>query len=230
VLIDMAGLKVELLASRAVWLPQSASLLLADLHLGKARSFRRQALPVPAGTTDSLLERLDRLVTSRPARELILLGDFLHDHHAQESDAVRRFIRWRAERATLRIRLVPGNHDSKAGDPPAECGIEVEPVGLERGGVLLQHEPDPPARQLSIAGHLHPVIRLAGAIDRLRLPCFWLQSHALVLPAFGEFTGGWLVRRSPNDRVFVADGERVFELPADTRPPTGRPPHLRRQR
>jgi DNA ligase-associated metallophosphoesterase len=217
VLIEVEGLPVELLGSRAVWMPRSASLLLADLHLGKAQSFRSRAVPVPAGTTASALARLDALIASRPARELIVLGDFLHDRRAFDSSALPSFVAWRARYPSLTIHLVRGNHDRAAGDPPPECGIEVEPESLERGGLMLRHEPEPAAEGFAIVGHLHPVVRLIGAVDRLRLPCFWLRARALVLPAFGEFTGGWPVQAAPTDRLFVADGQRVLEVPAKAR-------------
>ena len=50
-LIDVAGVHLELLADRAVWLAATRTLLIADLHLGKAQSFRRAGVPVPSGTT-----------------------------------------------------------------------------------------------------------------------------------------------------------------------------------
>jgi hypothetical protein len=34
-----------------------------------------------------------------------------------------------------------------------------------------------------------------------------------VLPAFGAFTGGFVVERAGAGRVFVVAGERVLELP-----------------
>lgn len=63
-LIDAGGVPIELLAERAAWLPASKTLLVADLHLGKAQSFRRSGVPVPAGTTAAMFGRLDRLIGS----------------------------------------------------------------------------------------------------------------------------------------------------------------------
>jgi DNA ligase-associated metallophosphoesterase len=216
-LICLGEIQALLLADRAVWLPESSSLLIADLHLGKAHSFRRQAVPVPAGTSNAVLARLDRLVDLVPARELVILGDFLHGPLAQRSQAIGLFRDWRARHLALDLHLVRGNHDASAGDPPADCGLIVHEGVVQRSGLCLAHEPtadlSPPPR-FSVAGHIHPVFRLAGAIDRVRLPCFWLRAGTLILPAFGEFTGGWAVRPAPADRVFVTDGSRVLEVPA----------------
>lgn len=69
---------VELLPEHAVWWPAARTLLVADLHLGKAASFRAQGLPVPAGTTRENLHRLEALLARHPAERLVFLGDFLH--------------------------------------------------------------------------------------------------------------------------------------------------------
>ena len=45
------GERLHLLPERAVWWPAAGLLLVADVHLGKAATFRRLGQPVPAGTT-----------------------------------------------------------------------------------------------------------------------------------------------------------------------------------
>lgn len=214
-LIELPGaITLELLTDRAAFLPATASLLIADLHLGKAQSFRRHAVPVPSGTTAAALIRIETLLAQCAARELIILGDFVHDSHALESDALERFIAWRTLRPQLAIHLVRGNHDRVAGELSRLCEMEVHHQTLNRLGIVLRHEAEAMIGEtFVIAGHLHPVARLAGTIDRVRLPCFWLRRQMLVLPAFGEFTGGWQVRCAPSERLFVSDGERIHEIP-----------------
>ena len=61
--------RLWLLPERAVWLPQARTLLLADLHLGKAETFQAHGIPLPsdgdAGTLNTLLELAARW---RPAQ------------------------------------------------------------------------------------------------------------------------------------------------------------------
>jgi metallophosphoesterase superfamily enzyme len=52
------------------------------------------------------------------------------------------------------------------------------------------------------------------ADDSARLPCFWLRDGLVILPAFGDFTGGAPVTREPNDRVLAIADDRLFEIPA----------------
>jgi len=211
-MIELGSDRVTLLPERAVWLTDSRSLLVADLHLGKAQSFRRAGIPVPAGTTAATLGRLGTLIERHAPAELIVLGDFLHGPLAQQGPAIDALALWRARYPRLPIRMVRGNHDDAAGDPPKRCGIECLTAPLARAAFALCHDPDEPADRFKLAGHVHPVISLRGAIDRARLGCFWLRRDALVLPAFGDFTGGWEVRAKSGERTFaIADGQ-VFDV------------------
>jgi len=50
----------------------------ADLHLGKAATFRRAGIPVPEGTSARDLARLATLVRDTGADRLLILGDLFH--------------------------------------------------------------------------------------------------------------------------------------------------------
>ena len=50
-----------------------------------------------------------------------------------------------------------------------------------------------------LGGHLHPACRIHGrGRDSLRLPCFVSDGRQVILPAFGEFTGGWIADAAPD--------------------------------
>jgi DNA ligase-associated metallophosphoesterase len=211
-----------LLPGPAAWLPDEGRLLVADLHLGKALAFRRLGVPVPAGTTRGTLDRLATLLRQTAARELVVLGDFLHAAPAQAPSVQAQLAAWRDEHARVAMRLVRGNHDHHAGDPPAALGIEVidEPWRLPAtaegaGGpalALCHHPRSLPGCEV-LAGHLHPCIRLSGpARSRLRLPCFHFRAGVGVLPAFGAFTGMHPVRRGAGDRVYAVAGHEVLRV------------------
>jgi metallophosphoesterase superfamily enzyme len=44
------------------------------------------------------------------------------------------------------------------------------------------------------------------------LPCFHHRDNALVLPAFGEFTGAHTVSPAPGDGVYALTGDDVVDL------------------
>jgi DNA ligase-associated metallophosphoesterase len=140
--VTLSGVAACLLPQRAVWLPQRRALLVADVHLGKAASFRALGVPVPGGTTAATLARLDTLVQSLAPDLLVVLGDLLHGPAAQRAAAVRALARWRATHARVDMVLVRGNHDDRAGDPPPECGIRALDAPWPIGPLALCHAPD----------------------------------------------------------------------------------------
>lgn len=215
------GERLRLLPQRAAFLPEHGWLLVADLHLGKAHSFRRLGVPVPGGTTAETLQRLHDAVAASGATQLVFLGDLLHAARGVSAAVVEAFARWRDAHPGVALTLVRGNHDGHAGDPPAAWGVRCvdEPLAAPGpGGLLLAHHPRPHADAAMLAGHLHPAVTLGGrAHDRLRLPCFHFRGTgpgALgVLPAFGAFTGSHVVRPQAGDRVYVVAPEGVHALP-----------------
>lgn len=209
--LDVAGEQLELSAERALYRPATRQLLVADPHFGKAEVFRTRGIPVPEGTTDENLARLDALIARYEPREIVFLGDFLH---ARVSEVFASLIAWRRRHAALAMTLILGNHDARAGAVPAELELEIAAVEEVDAPFVYRHTPDGSPHGFTLAGHLHPAYRLRGrARDTLRLPCFWLTRAALVLPAFGEFTGCMDIERRPGDRVFVVAADRVVEAP-----------------
>ena len=135
---------------------------MADIHFGKAAAYRRLGQPVPHGTTDANLRQLDGLLARYCCRQLIFLGDFLHAPESHAPATLARLAEWRSRHPQLAITLVRGNHDLRAGDPPAQLGIDVVNEPLLLGPYALQHAA--PSHHV-LAGHVHPAFRyrVAGA-------------------------------------------------------------------
>ena len=210
----LAGEAVELLAEKALWWPAERTLFIADLHLGKAASFRALGQPVPSGTTQDNLDRLSALIDHHGAARIVFLGDFLHAAAAQQASVLNPVRHWRARHCGVALVLVRGNHDSHAGDPPADLQIAVVDEPWPLGPFAACHHPQKLEGRLVLAGHLHPTVTLNGpARDRQRLPAFWRSEGLLVLPAFGAFTGGSSQRVPAGADCFAVGGGRVWQLP-----------------
>jgi len=211
--VEIGGTALVLLAERAVFVPEQQALLVADVHVGKAASFRGLGVPVPGGTTGGTLARLGTALATSGAQQLIVLGDFIHSARSYARATLDALARWREAHAGLRVTLLRGNHDVRAGDPPAALGFAVVDAPLRCGPLWLAHEPAPLPDAYVLAGHVHPcvVVGVRG-FDRLRLPCFHFGARVGLLPAFGEFTGSHAVRREAGDRVFAIADARVHEV------------------
>ncbi len=192
-------------------------LLVADAHFGKAATFRAHGVPVPHGTTANNLARLDTLIARCGVEHIVFLGDFLHAKEARARHTLASIAAWRAAHPDVAMTLVRGNHDARAGDPPSALGIDVVNESWTVGPFSMRHHPSPCEHGYVLAGHLHPGFRLGGrAGDGVRLPCFWFGcengSRVGVLPAFGDFTGTWVVDAEPADRVFVVAPDAVHAI------------------
>ncbi|MCE2915849.1 MAG: ligase-associated DNA damage response endonuclease PdeM [Rubrivivax sp.] len=211
------GEPVHLLPERAAWLPRQCLLLVADAHIGKAQAYRRLGQPVPEGTTQATLDRLDRAIARCGASHVVFLGDLLHAAAGRSPAVMSAVATWRQRNPELQLTLVVGNHDRHAGAPPADWRVAVVEGPWQpdpQSPLALDHEPQVAEGRFVLAGHVHPAAVLGGrAHQRLRLPCFHLGPQVGVLPAFGEFTGMHVMPRGPSDRVFVIADNSVHELP-----------------
>ena len=209
----VAGERLVLLPERLAYWPAARVLLVADFHLGKAASFRSAGIALPGGTTGNNVARLEAALAGRKVDEIVFLGDFLHSAQGRAPATLARFANWRASRADVAMTLVRGNHDDRAGDPPAEWGFRCVDPGEARGPFAFVHEPAPARGGYALAGHVHPAVRLSERGGQsLRLPCFWFGPRVGVLPSFGAFTGSALVSPRAGDQVFVVADDEVIPV------------------
>jgi DNA ligase-associated metallophosphoesterase len=214
---------LALLPERAVWSAATRTLWVADLHLGKGAAFRAGGAPAPVGISEMTLRRLGAVCDRLGAARLIALGDFLHARESLSPRLTEMLVGWRRERAGIVCVIVRGNHDRRAGDPPAECGFICVDEPFLAAGVEGRHYPLEDDSLLDggpivLAGHEHPVARLGGpGRDTVRLPCFVIEDRQIVLPAFGEFTGGSVARPRPGATIVVTTDSEVFAIPQRTR-------------
>lgn len=218
----MGGERLVLRASRSAYWAGGATLLVADLHLGKPAAFAAIGVAVPSAVTEADLDRLSGDIEATGARRLVILGDLFHARRGQVEHTLSALSAWRARHARVEVLLVRGNHDERAGDPPDALGIRTlgEPV-VEGPWVFTHgHGGGAAARTAAagdgghvLGGHVHPVVRLNGpGGTRARHACFVVGARRTILPAFGAFTGGAAAEPEPGDRVFAVHGGEIAEV------------------
>jgi uncharacterized protein len=213
--VELGDEPLTLLASGAMYWEGRRCAVFADVHFGKAATFRARGVPVPQGTTRENLMRLDAVIARTRPSSLVFLGDLFHAAEALAPATLEALRAWRNAHPSLDIVLVEGNHDAKAGAPPDDLRIRVEQEPWRVADLAFCHHPQFVHGAHAIAGHLHPAVRISGrADDGVRLPCFWMREGLTVLPAFGCFTGGARIDREEGDRVVAIAEDRLYEVPA----------------
>lgn len=213
--IRVAGEELILLSQRAVWWPDQDTVLVADLHWGKAAAFRAVGVPVPRGTTDRDLARLSIVLDATRARHLVILGDLLHARTGRHDAVFASVATWRARHGDVDMLLVRGNHDRHAGDPPDTWDIVCCHTPWQQGPFAGVHEPEPHPSHYVLSGHLHPNVTVLGrGRQRVRVPTYVFGPQVGILPAFSAFTGGGAYEPRVDDRLYAIAGDEVLPLEA----------------
>ncbi|QDE70945.1 MULTISPECIES: ligase-associated DNA damage response endonuclease PdeM [Myxococcus] len=210
--VHIEGTLLELRPERALYWPDTGTLAVADLHWGKTESFQQHGIPLPTGVLEDDLARLSAALTTTGARRLLLLGDLIHSRQGLTPAVVERLAVWRESHASVECVLVRGNHDRHVKTLPDRWRLDVRESSIDEGPFHFAHHPEPVSGRYVWAGHLHPMVRLGGRSDTLRLPCFQVGRGVGVLPAFSAFTGGLNVSRRAGDRIFAVAGPAVVEV------------------
>jgi DNA ligase-associated metallophosphoesterase len=209
--IEAFGVCLELLPERAIYIPSLETLLVADVHLGKSETFQAAGIPVPSMVNQTTLDRLHQLCLSYRPRQLLILGDLLHSRQALTHEVLKSWSKFR-DSVSAKISLLVGNHDRPVLPLLNQLEIDcvTEPIVVK--SLCLSHEPAPQSGRLNICGHVHPCIRLQTRLDRLRLPCFYWEksNNLLILPSFGEFTGGYEINPGSDATVYVVAENQVI--------------------
>ncbi|MET0314852.1 MAG: ligase-associated DNA damage response endonuclease PdeM [Hansschlegelia sp.] len=170
----------------ALYSEAAGALIVADLHLEKGSSFAQRGQLLPPYDTATTLRRLAVLIERYMPKAVIALGDSFHDRggpsrlRTADRDGLAALQRGRD------WIWLSGNHDP---EPPAGCGGECA-AEMTLGPLMLRHEPSPGAAPGELAGHLHPVAKIAVRGRRVRRRCFAADGARIVLPAFGAYAGG----------------------------------------
>jgi uncharacterized protein len=213
--IEFGGEALTLLAQKAVVWPRERTLFVADVHLGKAASFRAAGLAVPSGHSRDDVAKLSALIAAHDVAHLVALGDLVHNaasYTAALDETMRAFA---ATHPALKKTLVIGNHDSKAGVPPISWGFYCTEDTLRLLPFDCRHDPFNGANGdkvvgFSLSGHLHPAAWLRTAREAVNLPCFWQRKSQLVLPSFGSLTGRYTVEPAADEVTFVVTAQQIF--------------------
>jgi len=202
-----------LLPEKAIYWEERKTLLVADLHFGKAAHFRKEGIAVPEHLTQLSFRKLDQILSFIDLETVIFLGDLFHSDWNQEWIEFQKCL----NKYQHNFILVIGNHDVLNADQYLEAGIVLKEEPYHLGPFALSHHPQEEQTEIgesyNLCGHLHPGIKLKGkAKQSITLPCFYFGSEMGVLPAFSNFSGKHLIKIKASDHVFGITKEKVIKF------------------
>lgn len=163
--------------------PKHNLLIVSDLHLEKSSHFARKGYLIPPYETHSTLSRLLNILKQTNLRRVLVLGDCFHDAggFSRMSDTNRILFR---DLQTHQMIWIAGNHDQ--GFVPDGIAGHTD---FHLDGIVFRHEALE-GQTSEISGHFHPkaTIPYKGAL--VSRACFIEDGHKMILPAFGDYTGG----------------------------------------
>ncbi|WP_342748358.1 ligase-associated DNA damage response endonuclease PdeM [Flavobacterium album] len=190
---------------------QKKMLLISDAHLGKVSHFRKHGAAIPGGIIHKNFIKLDEAIHHFNPESICFLGDLFHSELNNEWQLFQNWV----VRTNIPIVLVAGNHDII--NPAKYHDINIQIVSdWELDGVLLTHYPEIREGFFTLCGHIHPAVELRGAGRQyLKLPCFFKSHGQMILPAFGEFTGTYVMQPLQDDVVYAIIKDAVIKVAFD---------------
>jgi len=175
---------------RAVYLPATETLVVADLHIGREATAN---VSVPLGERDDLLDRLSKLRSVFEPTQIVFAGDLLHSFSTVPEGVTETVDRLYQDCVDdgIDVVAIEGNHDNLLATVwPTDIESAVK---LDDGTVICHgHEEPELSGSRYLIGHDHPAITIEG----VKRPCCCVDSagyrddELVVLPAFTRLAGG----------------------------------------
>lgn len=196
---------------RALFWGQQKTLVLSDLHIGKTAHFRKAGIPIPSAILDNDLKKLQGLINYFQPEIVLVVGDLFHAEQNTDSAQFRDFIE---SNQNINFELIKGNHDRLKNSFYESLGISVYKTHKDVAAFRFVHDEQHCGEDIfCISGHTHPgvVIKGRGKVS-IKLPCYEVSEHRLILPAFSEFTGLNTKRTVDSAICYGFTDKSVFEV------------------
>lgn len=186
--INFSTQELWLLKEKCIWWPETSSLIVSDLHLGKGVSFTSQNLYLPPYDIQETLSKLKNLVDKLHPQKVICLGDNFH-----RTNSYSNFEEQEKNLLASLVKSVPkwcwiyGNHDHEL---PLSLDGEKLPFIKEKTIEFHHIISDSTGEKPTIIGHYHPKHTFNLKKMLIRKPCFAWNKNILIMPSFGAYTGG----------------------------------------
>lgn len=193
-------------SSGALFWEEKKMIIISDVHLGKITHFRKHGIAIPQNAVSENFKKITDVLEYFEPEKIIFLGDLFHSVKNSEWDLFEEWI----SNHNQETYLIAGNHDIIDQKHYYEIGIMVVDI-LEIDGFFFTHHPTEKQDFFNFSGHIHPGIILRGlGMQSLKLRCFFHKPNQMILPAFGEFTGKFILKPEEDHIVYAIAGNEVI--------------------
>ena len=173
----------------ALFIKQTRTLLIADLHIGKSTSININGGIIPEYDNLETLNNLDKVIDKYRPTKVISLGDNFHDNFSIMNISSSNLKKINKITKKADFLWINGNHDDNM-------------IGKEKvGGLFLKtfhdtqfmythKKSNKDLSKYEFSGHYHPKVSLKVNNSKFYYKCFILSRKFCILPSFGYYTGG----------------------------------------
>lgn len=209
-LYKILGESFYLLPEKAVYWKEKRTLIISDLHLGKAAHFRKSGIQVPESVHISDYIRIKNLLEKFNPKQTLILGDLFHSDFNNEW---KRFSNWIQGQNKIHFLLIMGNHDILPQELYRIANLQVYHESYDIQPFTFTHRLVKDRSCFTICGHTHPAVKIYGSAKQsITLPCYYFTNLYGILPAFGNFTGYGRIKPTENDDIFVVLENSVIKM------------------
>ena len=178
-----------------LFIKESKTLVLGDLHLGFEESLNKQGILIPRFQFQEILLILKKILSKIKPEKIVIVGDLKHEFGSiseQEWRHVLELIDFLSLKAELII--LKGNHDVKLLPITKKRNIKILPFYKQKdilfahGDVIVKEE-----AKIIIIGHEHPAVSFRERPTQ-RYKCFlkgvYKKSNLIVMPSLNVVTEG----------------------------------------
>ena len=186
------------------WLEKKIAIV-SDLHLEKGSSFASLGQFVPPYDSEETLKKLINFLKTHEVQTIILLGDTFHDGGALNRMSCKVKLIFDSLVENYEIIFVLGNHENKMKSPYIKFYERyiVDDIHFLHEAVL--------EKKYQISGHFHPVASLKINSKKITEKCLIHSENHIIMPAFGEFTGGLNIN-NPVFKPFLNSNYYIYFL------------------
>ena len=195
------------------WLDKKVAIV-SDLHLEKGSSYASNGQYLPPYDSEETLKKLLNILDNYKVKKVILLGDTFHDKDSFNRMASKARSLFEELIKYYTVIFILGNHENK---------MKIDTIQFYREYVIddlyFLHEAS--KRNIpQISGHFHPVASINAGSKKITAKCIIHTDLNLILPSFGEFTGGLNIKNKifktffkRKYKIYILGKKSIYEFP-----------------